>query len=91
MDRKSPTYLSVAAWLWDEIRARGRMDEEAAADLVLRAFGSRFVTRSKGKPLRVSRHVVYRLHRLAGGRIDHFSSPGKCRLWVVRTGRDSAP
>ncbi|HJZ90989.1 MAG TPA: hypothetical protein VKE40_08960 [Gemmataceae bacterium] len=86
MDRKSPTFLSVAAWLWDEIRARGRLDEEAAAALVRQAFGPRFVTRVKGKPLRVSCHVVYRLHRLAGGRIDHFSSPGKCRLWIARPG-----
>jgi hypothetical protein len=86
MDRKSPTFLSVAAWLWDQIRARGRLDEETASALVLRAFGPRFVTRSKGKPLRVSPQVVYRLHRLASGRIDHFSSPGKSRLWVARPG-----
>jgi Family of unknown function (DUF6953) len=86
MDRESPTFLAVATWLANEIQARGRLDEETAVALIFQKFGRRFVTRSKGKPPRVSRHVVYRLHKVAGGRIDHYSSPGKYRLWVARPG-----
>jgi hypothetical protein len=84
MGQQPATFVAVAAWLWDEIRARGRLDEEAASALVLKTFGPRFVTRSKGQAVRVSRQVVYKLRGLADGQLDYYYSPRKCGLWVAR-------
>jgi len=84
MDQKSPTCVMVAAWLLNEIRTRGRLDCAAATALVLRAFGSRFVTESRGKRSQLRRQLLNELHRIGYGQIDHFYSPGRCRLWLAR-------
>jgi Family of unknown function (DUF6953) len=78
-----PTPTEAATWMWAVLQAEGRVDGAAAAAHIAKAFGRRFVARSRRGGLLVGRSVINRLRIVSGGRAAYHYSPGAYQMWVL--------